>query len=399
MAVNEALCTLLDHVCLIWERPHKYDVWADFFPSILVNDRESKGDQKQEISFANSKCSRYHKRERRLLRKELETNAIAALKASGVKLPETTPGVDEKFYKVAWYVRWIVRSPASHSRECLLDPAGHEDPFTSDFIETFGACLKEDFGASSEEVSQLADLVKGLMSRAFNFDNPKEYAWPDCLDQHFVDTVHESVSYNFYADVYAMLVLAALYGPMDYRWEFGYLNKDVMTRQTLRPLSTFAKSAERNGILKTYAMITRVTYDATSVDERDYITRTESISLKQLNEVRIGRSLPSRVIGDTAYVSLESSQLKSLRQAEVSKRHACLARSNDGWVLRDWKSTSGTLVVTRSGDRFVVGGNGNEEKSHKLANGDILCFAHNEKRAVADLPCYLFHICFEAKDA
>ena len=392
MAPNKALSTLLDHVCETWELPAKYAFWADFFPSILINERSANNvEDDQTIKYANSKCSRYHKRELRLLRSELERNAAETLGTSGVSLPKPTQGADGRLYEIAWYVRWIVRSPSSLSRECLLDPAAHEDPFSDGFIKTFLACLKDDFSASADEVRQFAEMIVDVRKRA-PFENRKGFRWPERLNQGFVESVKERLSYNIYADIFSMLFLASLYGPMDYRWEFGYLNKRVMLRKTLRPASSFEDSAARNGTLETYAVLTRITYDESAVDERDYVTCSETISLKGLHEVRIGRSLPTRVIGDTAYISLAVPQLEVLRQAEVSKTHAVMGHDNSAWVLRDWGSTSGTLVVTRSGDRFVVGGEGNEMEHHRLSNGDILCFGHNGKRAVADLPCYLFNL-------
>ena len=394
MAKNRALSTLLDHVCITWKLPAMYALWADFFPSILVNERSSSSAAGgQAIRYANSKCSRYHNRDLHLLRRELEKNAAATLSASRVSLPAPTPGADRKLYQLAWYVRWLVRSPLSQSRACLLNPAAYEDPFSVSFIKSYIECLKEDFSASAEEASRFEALVADLLSRIQPDMVFARFVWPECFDEAFVKSVRRPIAYNIYADLFSILFLASLYGPMDYRWEFRYLNMRVMTNGTLRPVSGFAQSAKRNGTLKTFAALTRVTYDVTSVDERDYITCSETISLKDLNEVRIGRSLPSRVIGDTAYVSLANPQLETLRQAEVSKLHARLARSNGAWVLRDWNSTIGTLVVTRSGDRFVVGGESNEAKDRLLANGDVLCFGHNDRRAVADLPCYLFHVC------
>ena len=399
MAANKALGILLDHVYDTWKLPAKYAFWADFFPSILINERSS-GSTKggQAVIYADSKCSRYHRRDLHLLRRELERNAAATLDASDVELPEPLLGTDEKLYRIAWYVRWIVRSPLSQSREHLLNPAAHEDPFDDGFVGAFAECLREDFSASVEETDRFRAIITSMRSEAIPDRVLSRFVWPERLDNEFVKSARRAISYNVYADLFAMLFLASLYGPMDYRWEFGYLNKRIMTKRTLRPTSGFEQSAKRNGILRTYAMLTRVTYDEASIDERDYITCSEAISLKDLNEVRIGRSLPSRVIGDTAYISLENSRLEVLRQAEVSKLHARLARSNGAWVLRDWDSKIGTLVVTRSGERFVVGGDENETKSLTLSNGDILCFGHSDKRAVADLPCYLFHVCASPED-
>ena len=400
MEVNKALSALLDHACEVWKRPAKTSCWADFFPSILVNERTSKGapkGQEETVKYAASKCSRYHKRELRLLRKELEQNGAATIAASGVKLPEPLQGIDPDIYQVAWYVRWIVRSPASQYREPLLRPACYEYLFDKAFIDEFIDGLREDFYASQDELDHFASVIADMCGRDKADEKQADFAWPQQLDQSFVESVAAPVSFNYYADLFCMMLLASLYGPMDYRWEFGYLNKRVLTKQTASPLSSFAQSAQHNGNLPVYARLTRVTYDARSIDERDYLTCPETVSLKGLKAVRIGRALPSRLIGDTAYVSLIDEHLSSYRQAEVSKCHARLARSNGDWVLRDWDSKSGTLVVTRDGDRFVVGGKGNESKSRKLESGDILCFAHNEMRAVADLPCYLFHLCVDTK--
>ena len=409
MAETSALCVLMDHVWRCWGEPAKSLCWSCFFPKVLMNEKDG-----TPLKNPDSKCSRYPNKKLPTLRREVQEYRDTLLEESGVRLPEALPTVDWELHTVFWAVRWAVRGPVAPFREGLLNPGLlATEPFGEEFTQEYLLCLQSDFGMSSDEVEDFRDVVDYMRNRMSdcmeeeNDEHNRACAWPMELCQDFVDGharmgVGLAVS-DVMADLFAMLFVTSLYGPRDYRWEMGYIFSSRVVRVGTEQASNgFSESASRNGNLIKYPVLTRVTYDLDSVDERDYIVCGEDRHLRDIREIRFGRAARDVVQDDVAYFSLVERRVEESRQVGVSRMQARIAQSDEGWVIRDWKSSFGTLVVSRSGDRYVVGGKGNERQHRALENGDIICFGYSDEegvfRADACMPCYLFALGVDASD-
>lgn len=433
---STALGQLQDHICALVNGLLKFMFWLTFYPGF---DLDEHGKPLKSVSSKSSRYTHVHSIKR--LRKELEAVVEHVLREADVMLPMPEQLVDIRLYAICWVVRWLVRRPDSPLREPLLNPsslktdAGTAEEqretttekskakakgkskarpklFGDDFLEPYLDCLKEDWSLTDADVATFREALDSMVRKMYrSMDDlidgeAVKPDWPQELNQDFVDS-HASMGRNaplsdVLADLVAMLFVGALYGGGDLRWEFGYLRTSRgMSLKTKGAANGFQKSAERNGVLVTYPVLTRVGYDATSADELDYVICAEPLHLKNTNYVLFGRFIRDSIIhdntlGEMTYIRLTDWRLNDSYLAGVSKWHAIIAKCTDGgWVLLDWESTFGTLVISRSGECKVVGGIGNDHTWQLLTNGDLICFGHTDKdgvlRADAQLPCYLFN--------
>lgn len=440
---STALGQLQDHICALVNGLLKFMFWLTFYPGF---DLDEHGKPLESVSSKSSRYTHVHSIKR--LRKELEAVVEHVLREANVMLPMPEQLVARRLYAICWVVRWLVRRPDSPLREPLLNPsslktdAGTAEElrettaekskakakgkskarpklFGDDFLEPYLDCLKEDWSLTDADVATFREALDSMVRKMYrSMDDlidgeAVEPDWPQELNQDFVDS-HASMGRNaplsdVLADLVAMLFVGALYGGGDLRWEFGYLRTSRgMSLKTKSAANGFQKSAERNGVLDTYPVLTRVGYDATSADELDYVICSEPLRLKNTVNVQFGRAMRDVVMYNkegkgTTFIRLSDWRLNDTYMAGVSKRHAIIAKGTDGtWELRDWQSTFGTLVISRSGERKVVGGIGNDHTSQRLMNGDLICFGHTNKdgepRADAQLPCYLFNRAIDHRD-
>lgn len=444
---STALPLLMNHVCVCAGNLLNYEFFKSFFLDFDVDD------DGRPLKNPDCKASRYaHVFTVGKVCDNLEDVVVKVLKEADVRLPRPLQSIDVKTFAICWAVRWLVRRPASPMRDLLLNPANWQTEagtkeeieevtrkefgedsttkqrkpkakkrpklFGDDFMEAYLACLKADWSLTDAEVAAFKEAMDYMLQKATNCMDALidgrgiKPDWPEKLTQGFIDSHKDMGSRaslaDVMADILAMLFIAALYGSSDYRWEFSYLKMSLgQFLKTEGAANGFQRTATRNGVLNTYPILTRVTYDTDSGDELDFVICSDPIHFKGIAKVRFGRAVRDTVVhedtGDIAYIRLTDWRIDDSYLACVSKAHAYITKDKDGaWVLCDWQSANGTLVISRSSERYVVGGTNNPRRSQALHNGDVICFGHSLEngllRADALLPCYVFNRGIDYRD-
>ena len=313
-------------------------------------------------------------------------------------------------------MKWVLRSPENLFREYFGEPTAamsiaqkesSAKVFSDKFFEDFLKELKRDFNAKDEECERLKAayedlysqlLMRLMMATAHDLVAYGPDDWPRELSQGFVDKSIDGSKrtlYDRYADLFALLVLAGVHGPRDYRLELDYEPDESYVMDTLPVKSGFERTSRRHGCYKTSYQLQKVVYDEVSSGMQDYISVLDAppIPLDSVREVQFGREFPNtELVGDVRQVSLLDQSLPMEIREQVSREHAKMRLREDGsWHIEEWNSSGGVLVYCQDIDTsFVIGGRGNKTTSYCLKNGDVIFFGHMDYSGNTDLPSYVF---------
>lgn len=437
MSAN-ALNMLMKHAKDCWgtyySSPIEWEMWATLFPSVghvteqriqtaIENDRQKNRKERErhtiiEEARQQQKSKAVH-RDIESLQEELSHEMARAFASADIVVPQGMSGCNEELHGNAVFVKWLLRSPEGSFREYFGDPGtamsimreprgkARAKVFSSKFFEGFLKELERDFDTNADECERLKaayeDLSGQLLMRLklATVQDLVEYGtdgWSEELNQGFVDKcadIDGRILCDRYADLFALLVLAGIFGPRDYRLELDYEPDESYGMDTQPVKSGFERTSSRHGRYKTSHRLQRVVYDEASTGMQDYITIPDAptVSLDYVREVRFGREFPNtELVGNVRQVSLLDQGLPEEMRELVSREHAKMRLGDDGsWYLEDWNSSGGTLVYCSNIDiSFVIGGKDNKTRSYRLKNGDVIFFAHTDFGGNTDLPSYVF---------
>lgn len=338
-----------------------YTLWAELFPSMLVDERTGQPIPERNLKAQASKYARKRREDlcdRLPMAPDAEgrvPDGASVLVRVGMVFPRRTSGSEglmalelEAQFLDAWR---FCGCDSSRLFEALETHCGLGVLFEDAFVQRFARYLRTDFpGASEADVAEYQGEILGL-PRMLSAGVP--FGMESCKKVLF--------------DAVVLLVTGALAGPRSYMGELGYT------------LPSFAKTPALKRPTRTVAPV-ETSAQLVAVVARDELGRTTYTQATV--PVRVRRDEVLLVGRDKRWAQERKGCVGVVSPFELVSRHhatVCWCNRESRWELRDVGvdgdgSTYGTLVIHALGGREYVRG-----ASVALRHGDLVCLAPRDR--------------------